>query len=108
MGERDERDAPLETALELLGGLGHNRVQRCQMQLTVLVDGHVLDTINISCELGKQFIQTLASTVEVVSRRASEGQARLARFLELGPVLSGQQIAFERLITTAAEHVQVA
>lgn len=37
-GERDERDAPFEAPLELLGGVGHERFESGQMQLIVLVD----------------------------------------------------------------------
>ena len=44
-------NAPFETALELLGSLGHNRVQRRQMHHTVLVDGHVLDAVDVAREL---------------------------------------------------------
>src|SRR2546427_9016589 len=78
------------------------------MQYALLVDGHVLDAVNVSCELCEQPVQMLTSPFEVLSRRASESQARLVSFLELGPVLFRQQIAFERLVATAAEHVQVA
>src|SRR5216683_6041068 len=108
IGERDERDTPFEAALQAFGSFGDNRVQRRQMQFTLLVDGHVLDAVNVSGELCEQPVEMLTSPVEVLSRRASKSQTRPARFLELGPVLFRQQIAFERLVTTAAEHVQIA
>jgi hypothetical protein len=78
------------------------------VRFTLLVDGDALDAFNLSCELSQQFVETPASTFEVVSCRASESQACLARVLELAPVLFRQEIALERLVATATEHVQVA
>src|SRR5438105_3210461 len=78
------------------------------MQFTLLIDGHALEAFNVTCELCHQFVEPLASTFEVVSRDASKSQACLVRLLELAPVLFRQQIALERLVATATEHVQVA
>ena len=108
VGERNERDAPFKAPLQLLGRVADDRLESGQMQLTVLIDVDVLEAFDVLGELRQQFCQVKTSGVEVFGGGASEREPSLPGVLEFSPMFSAQQVALERLIATAADHVEVA